>query len=910
MVRQQKDADPLERGMSPAAALVNLYWQECAVTTAQLAWVRPFQRINHWPGMEAMHTKVGLARCLRRMRELAPSLYDFAPLTFVLPDDWRLFVQQFRVPEGLPPNCGVLRSINDVTYIKKPAGSSQGKGILITRDLSDIDPRTPSVAQQYISNPFLIDGLKFDLRIYVMVSSLDPLRIWLFEDGLVRFATNPYEAPSNGNMADVQMHLTNYAINKSSANFVFNTAGSAAGETGSKRTLKWFRRWLDEHGHDSRAVWGAMADMIIKAVIAAQPHLAATYRRCINGSGGGGGTTNSSTTASNSSTSSGTNSNAAYTFTAPLTPLSSASDSESTPRAVAGGALGERSAAAAPDTRSHSTGTTAPDARTRSIPRCFEVLGLDVLLDTNLRPWLLEVNHSPSFTCDTPLDYEIKFALIGEAMDMLGLGHESRRKEDMEREAAAARERLAPSPLSSSSVSSFASSVPSSCYTVSNGRSSPRTPLIPSSCYSGAVSNGRSSPRAPPVPSSCYTGAVSNGRSSPRAPLIPLAARSGPDWSSVGCDTRCGGGVGRGHAHAQASSQPSGTITTSSSRTSCSSGAESDSRSDALGVGPDFGLAGGASPTSRVKGSEAADAIPSVFTNTLPSEQVEHEHSTARGYRLIFPLPDNADAIDGSVFGSPGSRARMDAFQRDVAGVGVHLVPSDASRGDLVARARLYDALLHLSHIAYGVESKATTASAAYKMSERVKKVDRQTAKASFVSDLYQLVSAAAESARESQQYCDAYPSTSTTCSTRSSVCSSGVNSFAPPISISSAGAGGAREPLLDSFWHVIRNAGLKCDDVSAEPPIAPLTRSRSESSVDSRKSSSSASGGGGSGTPVPLVPRVAVLARLNNPMLGIPLMHRKVLEEAVRLGRVQKCEVAEREGVLAALVALGLSVP
>lgn len=39
---------------------------------------------------------------------------------------------------------------------------------------------------------------------------------------------------------------------------------------------------------------------------------------------------------------------------------------------------------------------------------CFEVLGMDVILDSKLKPYLLEVNHSPSFTTDTPLDATIK----------------------------------------------------------------------------------------------------------------------------------------------------------------------------------------------------------------------------------------------------------------------------------------------------------------------------------------------------------------------------------------------------------------------------------------------------------------------------------------------------------------------
>jgi hypothetical protein len=43
---------------------------------------------------------------------------------------------------------------------------------------------------------------------------------------------------------------------------------------------------------------------------------------------------------------------------------------------------------------------------------CFEILGYDVMLDTDFRPWLIEVNHSPSFNIDSPLDLAIKEELI------------------------------------------------------------------------------------------------------------------------------------------------------------------------------------------------------------------------------------------------------------------------------------------------------------------------------------------------------------------------------------------------------------------------------------------------------------------------------------------------------------------
>ena len=52
---------------------------------------------------------------------------------------------------------------------------------------------------------------------------------------------------------------------------------------------------------------------------------------------------------------------------------------------------------------------------------CFELLGFDIILDSNLKPMLLEVNHAPSFATDSPLDNDIKHKLFVDMFAILGL---------------------------------------------------------------------------------------------------------------------------------------------------------------------------------------------------------------------------------------------------------------------------------------------------------------------------------------------------------------------------------------------------------------------------------------------------------------------------------------------------------
>jgi tubulin polyglutamylase TTLL4 len=70
-------------------------------------------------------------------------------------------------------------------------------------------------------NPHIFNGFKYDLRVYVLVTSFDPLRVYVYNEGLVRFATEPYTNDPK-ELKKKFVHLTNFSINKKSANFKVN----------------------------------------------------------------------------------------------------------------------------------------------------------------------------------------------------------------------------------------------------------------------------------------------------------------------------------------------------------------------------------------------------------------------------------------------------------------------------------------------------------------------------------------------------------------------------------------------------------------------------------------------------------------------------------------------------------------
>lgn len=162
-------------------------------------------------GMKEAANKSCLERCLELCRELGLAAFDVHDhsafvRTWLLPEQKGEFEAHVRTQRL----SSLARGRCVPTYIAKPSGGSEGIGIFLLQHEREV-PRykvatIPLVAQEYIP-PMLLDGKKFDLRLYVLIRSVDPLEVYVHREGLARFCTEDYEAPSEANLGRSYAHV-------------------------------------------------------------------------------------------------------------------------------------------------------------------------------------------------------------------------------------------------------------------------------------------------------------------------------------------------------------------------------------------------------------------------------------------------------------------------------------------------------------------------------------------------------------------------------------------------------------------------------------------------------------------------------------------------------------------------------
>ena len=156
----------------------NLQWTGY-ITSNDIKNLNKYQKTNHFPGSSQLGRKDLLWRNIYRLQIKHPSELTISPMSYLLSEDFEAFESE-------------RQQQPDALWILKPVAASCGRGIKIVTSHARVSKRDGVLASRYIANPHLINGLKYDLRVYVLVTSFNPLKVYMYNDGLVRFATEKY----------------------------------------------------------------------------------------------------------------------------------------------------------------------------------------------------------------------------------------------------------------------------------------------------------------------------------------------------------------------------------------------------------------------------------------------------------------------------------------------------------------------------------------------------------------------------------------------------------------------------------------------------------------------------------------------------------------------------------------------
>lgn len=144
-------------------------------------------------------------------------------------------------------------------WIAKPSMGKRGLGVKLIRSPDDIPAKGDFLLQKYIGKPLLLAGRKFHIRLYLVVSNLHPLQVFLHREGLVLLASRNYSS-SEEDFGDPTVHLTNAAV------------ADRTGKQALSNSILLSELWkiLSSRGIDCHLVWKDIMDAMVKLVLGQQ----------------------------------------------------------------------------------------------------------------------------------------------------------------------------------------------------------------------------------------------------------------------------------------------------------------------------------------------------------------------------------------------------------------------------------------------------------------------------------------------------------------------------------------------------------------------------------------------------------------------------------------------------------------
>lgn len=333
--------------------------------------LKPYQIINRIPYVNVLCRKAPLARIIQRIAPYFPNLFNFMPKSYILPFKNKQLVRAL--------------SRDKCCYIIKPDNGSLGQGITIVEPNTEYEPDdTVAVAQQYIDS-FLIDNTKFDLRIYALVASVDPLTIYVYHGGLARFCSEKIGGDT------IYSKLTNVAINHNS-----------------HLLDKVFKKMRDEYHVDTDLLWEKIDNAIALTIISSASFIQKGVEwQC---------STKSFQTNKNDN-SINDHINEIKSNSIDIT-SSSTNDNEDVINNVNNNSDLNNDKSSNKLSIDHTQKYCKNDDNKYiyTYSRCFQILGFDILLDKSLNPYVLEVNYRPSLDTHSGEERRMKVDMIRSAI--------------------------------------------------------------------------------------------------------------------------------------------------------------------------------------------------------------------------------------------------------------------------------------------------------------------------------------------------------------------------------------------------------------------------------------------------------------------------------------------------------------